>query len=204
MIFGVVRNVSKTDLKVLAEAVMSMMPMEGKFVVEVDKMARVLETKKDKVFAICNVREGLRLMERQSMNMYMWQGRTVLMSTLMMLKQMGEKEDMMGQLSLVRNFINLNIIGELQRVIQAKESQKLMMMFLTLPQSMSLLLEASIIIDGPVLMNAKRKYSMQRLEDIAKIIASVGLVAKVMKKKKTARSTSHIMWGRRFLNCCLS
>ena len=199
-----VRNVSKTDLKVLAEAVMSMMPMEGKFVVEVDKMARVLETKKDKVFAICNVREGLRLMERQSMNMYMWQGRTVLMSTLMMLKQMGEKEDMMGQLSLVRNFINLNIIGELQRVIQAKESQKLMMMFLTLPQSMSLLLEASIIIDGPVLMNAKRKYSMQRLEDIAKIIASVGLVAKVMKKKKTARSTSHIMWGRRFLNCCLS
>ena len=127
------RNVRNADLKVLAKAVMNMMPMEGKFVVEVDKMARVLETKKDKVFAICNVREGLRLMERQSMNMYMWQGRTVLMSTLMMLKQMGEKEDMMGQLSLVRNFINLNIIGELQRVIQAKESQKLMMMFLTLP-----------------------------------------------------------------------
>ena len=173
-----VQNVSKTDLKVLAEAVMSMMPMEGKFVVEVDKMARVLETKKDKVFAICNVREGLRLMERQSMNVYMWQGRSALMSTLMMLKQMAEMEDMMGQLSMVRNLIN--------------QSQSMPL----------LLLEASIIIHRPVLMNAKRKYSMQRLEDIAKIIASVGLVAKV--KKKTARSTSHIMWGRRFLNCCLS
>ena len=46
-----------------------------------------------------------------------------------------------------------------------------------------LLLEASIIIHGPVLMNAKRKSSMQRLEDIAKIIGSVGLVTKVMKKK---------------------
>ena len=43
-----------------------------------------------------------------------------------------------------------------------------------------LLLEASIIIHGPVLVNAKRKYSMQRLGDIAE-------------------------WGRRrFLNCCLS
>ena len=63
-------------------------------------------------------------------------------------------------------------------------SQKLMMMFLTLPQSMPLLLlEASIIIHGPVLMNAKRKSSMQRLGDIAKILGSVGLVAKVMNKK---------------------
>jgi hypothetical protein len=156
---------------------------------------RVLETKKDKVFAICNVMEGLRLMLRQSINVYMWQGRMALVSTLMMLKQMAEKEDMMGQLSMVRNFINQDSMGELQGVLNAKESpglkynlvmmsQKLMMMFLTLPQSMPLLLlEASIIIHGHVLTDVKRKSSMQRLGDIAKILGSVGLVAKVMNKK---------------------
>ena len=53
-----VRNVRKTDLKVLAEAVMSMMPMEGKFVVEVDKMAKELEAGTDKVFAVCKSRDG--------------------------------------------------------------------------------------------------------------------------------------------------
>ena len=90
----------KADLKVLAEAVLSMMPMEGQLVVEVDKMARVLEARKDEVFAVCNVMEGLRLMLRQSMTVYVWQGRKALMSTLMMLKQMAEKEDMMGQLSM--------------------------------------------------------------------------------------------------------
>ena len=105
------RNVRKADLKVLAEAVMPMKPMEGKYVVEVDKMARVLETRKDKVFAICNVMEGLRLMERQRMNVYMWQGRTALISTLIMLKQMAEKEDMMGQVSSVRNFLDQDNMG---------------------------------------------------------------------------------------------
>jgi hypothetical protein len=179
------RIMRKADLKVLAEAVMNMMTMEGKFVVEVDKMARVLETKKDKVFAICNVMEGLRLMLRQSMNVYMWQGRTALMSTLMMLKQMAEKEDMMGQLSMVRNFINQDSMessGLKYNLVMM--SQKLMMMFMTLPQSSPLLLlEASIIIHGPVLTDIKRKSSMQRLGDIAKILGSVGLVAKVINKK---------------------
>jgi len=188
-------NVRKADLKVLAEAVMSMMPVEEKFMVEVDKMARVLETTKDKVYAVCNVMEGLRLMERQSMNVYMWQGRTALMSTLMLLKQMAEKEDMMSQLSMVKNFLNQDNMGELQEVTKANESsgykynlvmmsQKLMMMFLTLPKaSPLLLLEASIIIHGPVLTDIKRKASMQRLGDISKILGGVGLVAEVVKKK---------------------
>jgi len=188
-------NVRKADLKVLAEAVMSMMPVEEKFMVEVDKMARVLETTKDKVYAVCNVMEGLRLMERQSMNVYMWQGRTALMSTLMLLKQMAEKEDMMSQLSMVKNFLNQDNMGELQEVTKANESsgykynlvmmsQKLMMMFLTLPKaSPLLLLEASIIIHGPVLADIKRKASIHRLGDIAKILESVGLVAEVVKKK---------------------
>ena len=55
----------------MAEAVIGMMPMEGKFVVEVDKMARVLETRKEKVYDVCNMMEGLRMKERQSRNVYL-------------------------------------------------------------------------------------------------------------------------------------
>jgi hypothetical protein len=189
----------KADILVSAEAVVGMMPLEGMVVVEVDKVAKGLEMKEDNVYDICNVMEGLGMMLRQSRNVYVWQGRTALMSALLMLKQKAEKEDMMGQLSMVKNFLGQDSIGELRRLNKVDKSseskynlvmmtQKLMMMFLILPQSRTLLLlEASIIIHGPVLTNAKRKSSMWRLEDIAKIMGSVGLVAKVMQKKGDSR-----------------
>ena len=63
-------------------------------------------------------------------------------------------------------------------------TQKSIMMFLILPQHRPLfLMEASIILHGSALTEGKRKSSIQRLEDIAKIKGSVGLVAKVMNKK---------------------
>ena len=52
------------------------------------------------------------------------------------------------------------------------------------PASPLQLLEASIIIHGPVLTDIKRKSSLKRLGDIVKIFRSVGLVAEVMKKKE--------------------
>ena len=97
---------------------------------------------------------------------------------------------------MARNFLDQDNMGELHGVIKANElsgskynlvmmSQKLMMMFLILPQSSRiLLLEASIIIHGAVLTDIKRKSSLKRLGDISKIFVSVGLVAEVVMKKK--------------------
>ena len=109
----------------------------------------------------------------------------------------------MGQLSKVKNFLGQDSTGELHRLDKANMSsesnlnlvmmtQKLMMMLLILPQSRTLLLlEASIIIHGPVLTNAKRKSSMWRREDITKIMVTVGLVAKVVKKGDSRKNISY-------------
>ena len=180
---------------------MDMMPREEKYLVEVDKMSRVLDITKDKMREILNVLEGLRLVEREVITVYRWQGRMVLLPALMMLKQMAEKEDMMGQLSLARGLLTQSSEGKNQKgkawkIPEAKYNlvmmtQKVMMMFLTLPSPRILsLAEASIIIHGSFLTDVKRKASIQRLNSISKVMVGVGLLA-IMNQEEYIKDMSY-------------
>jgi len=181
----------KVDMKMLAYKLMAKMP-EGGMVVEVDKMAMVLELSKEKLYIICNVLEGLRLMIMRGRNVYEWQGRAKLIPTLVMLREMAAKEDMKGQLVLARKEVTQGYT-EGEKGDNAREkpdklnvvmtSQKLMMMFLILQKSETLnLVEASFIIHGPGLTGAKRRVSLKRLEDICKILSAVELLEEVTVK----------------------
>ena len=171
---------------------MNKMAKQGECVVEVDQMALLLEIRKDKMYDICNALEGLRLMYRKGRNVYKWQGWRMMLPTLMMLKKMAEKEDMLGQLSLARRLITEDKMEEIIIVTTARKepelkynvvmmTQKLLMIFLVLqhPRILSLA-EASVIIHGQVLTEAKRKANLQRLDGISKILEGVGLLVKVI------------------------
>ena len=163
----------------------------------------LLEIRKDKMYDICNALEGLRLMYRKGRNVYKWQGWRMMLPTLMMLKKMAEKEDMLGQLSLARRLITEDKMEEIIIVTTARKepelkynvvmmTQKLLMIFLVLqhPRILSLA-EASVIIHGQVLTEAKRKANLQRLDGISKILEGVGLVVKVMKEDDDKNNISY-------------
>eukprot|EP00092_Neocalanus_flemingeri_P027671 GFUD01030036.1.p1 GENE.GFUD01030036.1~~GFUD01030036.1.p1 ORF type:complete len:345 (+),score=128.74 GFUD01030036.1:53-1087(+) len=175
------------SIKRLGEKLLAMMPKEGTLEVEVDKMARELKVGIQRVYNICNVLEGLRLMERQGKKVWKWQGKERLLPGLMLLKQMSEQQDMKGQVDMARKVlakelpedsINNKSNTKLNLVMM---TEKMMMMFLILPQPRTLpLTVASIIIHGPGMSRA----SLQRLGDIGMILQSVGLLAKVRVKKE--------------------
>eukprot|EP00092_Neocalanus_flemingeri_P098966 GFUD01126235.1.p1 GENE.GFUD01126235.1~~GFUD01126235.1.p1 ORF type:complete len:344 (+),score=136.67 GFUD01126235.1:68-1033(+) len=184
-------NRREKSIKLLGEKLLAMMPKEGTLEVEVDKMARKLKTGIQRVYNICNVLEGLSLMKRQGRNVWKWQGREGLLPTMMLLKQMSEQQDMKGQVDMARKVlakelpedsINNKSNTKLNLVMM---TEKMMMMFLILPQPRTLpLTVASIIIHGPGLSSYKLRASLQRLGDISMILQSVGLLAKVREKKE--------------------
>eukprot|EP00092_Neocalanus_flemingeri_P027672 GFUD01030037.1.p1 GENE.GFUD01030037.1~~GFUD01030037.1.p1 ORF type:complete len:350 (-),score=122.62 GFUD01030037.1:1-1050(-) len=179
------------SIKVLGEKLLAMMPNEGTLEVEVDKMARELKADIKRVYNICNVLEGLRLMERQGRNVWKWQGREGLPTTLLLLKQMSEQQNMKGQMDMARKVLAKKlIVNFIGNKADAKHNlvmmtQKLMMMFLILPQTRTLSLSiASIIIHGPGLSGNKMRTSLQRLGDISRVLQSMGLLAEVRVKKE--------------------
>eukprot|EP00092_Neocalanus_flemingeri_P098968 GFUD01126237.1.p1 GENE.GFUD01126237.1~~GFUD01126237.1.p1 ORF type:complete len:350 (+),score=139.28 GFUD01126237.1:68-1051(+) len=180
-------NRREKSIKLLGEKLLAMMPKEGTLEVEVDKMARKLKTGIQRVYNICNVLEGLSLMKRQGRNVWKWQGREGLLPTMMLLKQMSEQQDMKGQVDMARKVLAKELPEDsisnkaIKKYNLVMMTQKMMMMFLVLPQPRTLpLTVASIIIHGPGLSRA----SLQRLGDIGMILQSVGLLAKVRVKKE--------------------
>jgi len=179
----------KVDMRVTVKMLMMMMSREGKSRVEVDKMSMLLDISKDKMYLICNVLEGLRLMLMKGRNVYEWQGKALLIPTMMMLKKMAEKEDIMGQLVMASKLVAnsgeydqqppaaCSRIKEPEKLNVVMTTQKVMMMFLVTQEPNILPLdEMSIIIHGTDLTKLKRAMSIRRLNDICKILAGVGLV----------------------------
>jgi len=179
----------KVDMRVTVKMLMMMMSREGKSRVEVDKMSMLLDISKDKMYLICNVLEGLRLMLMKGRNVYEWQGKALLIPTMMMLKKMAEKEDIMGQLVMASKLVAnsgeydqqppaaCSRIKEPEKLNVVMTTQKVMMMFLVTEEPNILPLdEMSIIIHGTDLTKLKRAMSIRRLNDICKILAGVGLV----------------------------
>ena len=148
--------------------------------VEVDKMSMDLDISKDKLYTICNVLEGLRLMKMKGRNVYEWQGSEMLIPTMMMLKKMAEKEDMMGQLIMARKLVarsTMNDKQDAEKLNVVMTTQKVMMMFLVDQESTIISLdEMSIVIHGGDLTKLKRRLSIKRLNDICKILTGVGLL----------------------------
>eukprot|EP00092_Neocalanus_flemingeri_P098965 GFUD01126234.1.p1 GENE.GFUD01126234.1~~GFUD01126234.1.p1 ORF type:complete len:336 (+),score=134.66 GFUD01126234.1:68-1009(+) len=176
-------NRREKSIKLLGEKLLAMMPKEGTLEVEVDKMARKLKTGIQRVYNICNVLEGLSLMKRQGRNVWKWQGREGLLPTMMLLKQMSEQQDMKGQVDMARKVLAKELPED--SIKSKSNTEKMMMMFLILPQPRTLpLTVASIIIHGPGLSSYKLRASLQRLGDISMILQSVGLLAKVREKKE--------------------
>jgi len=179
----------KVDMRVTVKMLMMMMSREGKSRVEVDKMSMLLDISKDKMYLICNVLEGLRLMLMNGRNVYEWQGKALLIPTMMMLKKMAEKEDIMGQLVMASKLVAnsgeydqqppaaCSRIKEPEKLNVVMTTQKVMMMFLVTEEPNILPLdEMSIVIHGTDLTKLKRAMSIRRLNDICKILAGVGLV----------------------------
>jgi len=162
----------------LVEALIAMMPEEGCKEIKLDEIAMKLGTNIKRVYSICHVMEVLKLMIKQSRNMYEWQGWMGMMPSLVVLRQMAENQDMIGQLMKTTAMLdketklNLNMLTE-----------KLLMMFLVLPQPKILSLSvASTVIIGPNSASNEKRCSLQRLGDIAHILQTVGLLKKVKVK----------------------
>jgi len=180
-------KMKKVDLRVMVNMLRSKISKEGKLMVEVDKMSMDLDISKDKMYIICNVLEGLRLMKMKGRNVYEWQGNEMLIPTLMMLKKMAEKENTMGQLLMARKFIakstvNNNIASnttckEVEKLNVVMTTQKVMMMFLVAQETNVISLEEmSVVIQGSDLTKLKRKISIKRFDDICRILAGVELL----------------------------
>jgi len=183
-------NNSKVDLRVSVNMLMCKMSKEEeKSRVEVDKMSVELELSKDKVYIICNVLEGLRLMKMKGRNVYEWQGRAMLIPTMMMLRKMAEKEDVMGQLMMARKLVDksgANVKRAAEAVGSSKETEKLnvvmttqkvLMMFLASQDSHIISLEEMLILTrGSDLSKLKRRMAKKRIDDICKILAGIGLL----------------------------
>ena len=183
-------NNSKVDLRVSVNMLMCKMSKEEeKSRVEVDKMSVELELSKDKVYLICNVLEGLRLMKMKGRNVYEWQGRAMLIPTMMMLRKMAEKEDVMGQLMMARKLVEkggANVKRAAEAGDSSKETEKLnvvmttqkvLMMFLASQESQIISLEEMLILTrGSDLSKLKKRMAKKRIDDICKILAGIGLL----------------------------
>ena len=183
-------TIRKVDLRVSVNMLMCKMSKEEeKCRVEVDKMSVELELSKDKVYLICNVLEGLRLMKMKGRNVYEWQGRAMLIPTMMMLRKMAEKEDVMGQLMMVRKLVEkggANVKRAAEAGDSSKETEKLnvvmttqkvLMMFLASQDSHIISLEEMLILTrGSDLSKLKKRMAKKRIDDICKILAGIGLL----------------------------
>ena len=154
-------NRAERSILVLTETFLSMMPQEGREVVKIRETASIMKTNIKRVYTICNVLEGIRLMVRTDMNMYEWQGRRVLMPTMMLLRQMAEKQNMMEKLDLasteeqgVEDIPN-NFPDKLNICMM---TQKLLMMFLVQPKDLSLSVASTIMRGTGQAANMKRGY----------------------------------------------
>ena len=179
---------AERSISVLAQTFLGMMPTEGNKVVMIKETAIMMNTSIKRVYTICNVLEGLRLMERNGQNKYEWKGFKFLMPTMMLLMQMALKENM-GEI--IDKVIDSEDGHGVQNV-DASESehkkplnicmltQKLMMVFLVLPQPKVISLpEATTVIHGAGVVGKQRVVCLQKLWDVSKILQEVGLIQKV-------------------------
>ena len=91
---------AERSILVLTETLLGMMPQEGREVVKIKETASIMKTSIKRVYTICNVLEGIRLMVRTDRNTYEWQGRRVMMPSMMLLRQMAEKQNIMEKLDM--------------------------------------------------------------------------------------------------------
>jgi len=180
----------KVDVIVTVKMLMIMMSTrEGMSRVEVDKMSMSLDISRDMMYLIFNVLEGLRWMIMKGRNVFEWQGKTLLLPTMMILKKMAEKEDIIGQLVMASKHVaNSGVcdqqppaacsrIKEPVKLNVVMTTQKVLMMFLVSEQPNILSIdEMSILIHGTDLTKLKRMMSTKRLNNICKILAGVGLL----------------------------
>ena len=185
----------KESIFLVGEKLLEKVLMESKFVIEVDKMANELKTDMRKVLVICNVLEGLRLMDKQGSNVWHWRGKQGLLTTLIMLKKMAEKENMIEQLMMLSKLQTKENPKKVQTDSAIKRentkynlvmmTQQLMMIFLVIPNPKVLFLpDISIFLHGPCLTDSRKKTSELKLEEISDVMQSLGLLARVLVKQE--------------------
>ena len=177
---------AERSISVLAHTFLGMMPTEGNKVVMIKETAIMMNTSIKRVYTICNVLEGLRLMERKGQNKYEWKGFKFLMPTMMLLMQMALKENLGERIDKV---IDSDECHGMQNVDEPEHkkpfnicmlTQKLMMVFLVLPQPKVISLpEATTVIHGAGVVGKQRVVCLQKLWDVSKILQEVGLIQKV-------------------------
>jgi len=188
---------AERSISVLAETFLRMMPKQGKKVVMIKETAIMMNTSIKRVYTICNVLEGLRFVERKRQNVYEWKGQELLMPTLMLLMQMALKENMMGRIDKVNSPEDCLRMQHLREESERRGdpeqtpalnicmlTQKLMMVFLVLPQPKVISLPvANTVIHGTAVTAKQRNVCLQKLWDVSKILQEVGLIQKVTIKQ---------------------
>jgi len=191
---------SERSISVLATAFLGMMPTQGKKDVMIRETANMMNTSIKRVYTICNVLEGLRLMERKGQNLYEWKGRKELYPTLMLLLQMAKKDNVAEMIEHVSTSKDCNT----EQSVRLEDSrvnpehittlnicmltQKLMMLFLVLPQPKVITLPvATAVIHGIGVTAKQRTCNLQKLWDVSKILEEVGLIQKVKVRKGPER-----------------
>jgi len=188
------------NIMLVGEKLLLMVLKENVVVVEVDKMAEELQTDKRQVLVICNVLEGLRLMDKQSSNVWHWRGMKMLQPTMIMLKQMAERQNMMEQVEMIGKLqTNDDTMKAPTDPDKKRENtkynivmitQKLMMIFLIIPNPKVIFLpEISAILHGPCLTHMRRKTSVQKLEEVCDVLQCLELVTRVVVKKEDNKET---------------
>ena len=178
----------KKCFQVLGDNLLATLPRDTEVTVKLDVTAKNLQIDIKRLYTVVKVLEAVRMMERVGMNTYKWLGWDNMMSSLVWLRQMGDKQGMERQLKMAKkNQLPLPGPGQTARMEQETKlncvmlTQKLLMLFLILPEPRTISLPvASLVIFGPVLSQAKRYSCLQRLVDISQVLQSVGLVKRVL------------------------
>jgi len=192
---------AERSISVLATAFLSMMPSMEKKEIMIRETANMMNTSIKRVYTICNVLEGLRLMERKGQNFYEWKGREELYPTLMLLLQMAQKDNVaekIDQFSTSKDCRTEQSVTVADSKVIPEQiptlnicmlTQKLMMLFLVLSEPKVITLPvATAVIHGVRVTDKQRTCNLQKLWDVSKILEEVGLIRKVKMRKGSERS----------------
>eukprot|EP00092_Neocalanus_flemingeri_P032008 GFUD01034789.1.p1 GENE.GFUD01034789.1~~GFUD01034789.1.p1 ORF type:complete len:246 (-),score=88.92 GFUD01034789.1:38-775(-) len=194
-------NRKEKCFQLVGERLLATLPRDTKVTVKLDMMATNLQTDIKRLYTVVNVLEAIRMMERLGMNTYQWQGWDNMMPSLVWLRQMADKQDMVGLLEIAKKQAELAEIDEKDNTEELDEmklncvmmTQKLLMLFLILPEPRIISLSvASCVIFGPLLTKGRRSSCLQKLMDISQVLQSVGLVKRVMVGSKKTLAFQYV------------
>ena len=171
------------SISVLTLVLISKMPLNGCPDFHIRQLATELGVDIKRIYTILNVLEAVLVVQRKGKDVYEWKGSQNLTVPLIKLAQLAHRENLSHQMFKVMNGgVGLDTAekkGRCQMSISIL-TQKLLMMFLVLPQPKVLSLSVAVsILYGQGIAAKSKQGCMQKLWDISKVLQVIGLIQKV-------------------------